>query len=120
MDIILGNERKRWSEDQKREIVAETLSPGETVTGVARRHGANPSMVFAWRKRLLKELRPDEDPPVFMPIALAPPTADEPPSDSAPVPPMIDVTFACGARLQASGAVDPNLVTGIVRALTRV
>jgi hypothetical protein len=43
MDIILGKERKRWSEDQKREIVAETIAAGE-VTGVARRHGANPSM----------------------------------------------------------------------------
>lgn len=42
MDIILGKERKRWSKDQKREIVAETLAAGE-VASVARRHGANSS-----------------------------------------------------------------------------
>ncbi|MEQ1707399.1 MAG: transposase [Terricaulis sp.] len=36
MDIILGKERRRWSEDQKREIVAETFVEGATVTDVAR------------------------------------------------------------------------------------
>jgi transposase len=128
MDVILGKERRRWSEDQKREIVAETLAPGETVTGVARRHGANPSMVFSWRKRLIEEQRAHEAPqPAFMPIALAPcqpgqragPVQEGPPANAAPDAPTIDVAFACGARLRVTGAVDPDLVAGIVKALKR-
>lgn len=120
MDIILGNERKRWSEDQKREIVAETIAAGE-VTGVARRHGANPSMVFGWRKRFLAEQRTCEtQPPAFMPIALAPPApAERPASNGACDTPTIDLAFACGARLRVTGAVDPELVAGIVKALKR-
>lgn len=120
MDIILGKERKRWSEGQKREIVAETLAPGETVTGVARRHGANPSMVFGWRKRMLEENRAQRAPqPAFMPVMLAPPSPAPPLTNTASEAPTIDVAFACGARLRVAGAADPALVAGIVKALTR-
>ncbi|MGH6951066.1 MAG: IS66-like element accessory protein TnpA [Vitreimonas sp.] len=122
MDIILGKERKRWSEDRKREIVAETVAAGE-VAGVARRHGANPSMVFGWRKRLLEEQRPPA-PPAFVPVALA---MAERPAHVAPdtirgaaaETPTIDLAFACGARLRVRGAVDADLVAGIVKALRR-
>lgn len=114
MDIILGKERKRWSDDQKREIVAETVAAGE-VTSVARRHGANPSMVFGWRKRFLEEQRPSA-PPTFMPVAL--PLAEQPPHATTETP-TVDLAFACGARLRVTGAVDPDLVAGIVKALRR-
>jgi hypothetical protein len=35
MEIILGKERRRWSESQKHAIVAETLVEGATVTRCA-------------------------------------------------------------------------------------
>lgn len=114
MDIILGKERKRWSDDQKREIVAETVAAGE-VTSVARRHGANPSMVFSWRKRFLDE-QCAPAPPSFMPVALP---AAEPPMHAVTETPTIDLAFACGARLRVTGAVDADLVAGIVQALRR-
>ena len=118
MDIILGKERRRWSEDAKRAIVAETLAAGE-VASVARSHGANPSMVFSWRKRFLEEQRPVGAMPGFMPVALATATAAEPSVTVAGDTPTIDVAFSCGARLRVTGAVDPNLVAGIVKALRR-
>jgi transposase len=114
MDIILGKERKRWSDDQKREIVAETVAAGE-VTSVARRHGANPSMMFGWRKRFLEEQDPPA-PPTFMPVALS---ASAAPPHAATETPTIDLAFACGARLRVTGAVDADLVAGIVKALRR-
>lgn len=120
MDIILGTERRRWSEDQKREMVAETFAPGETVTGVARRHGANPSMVFSWRKRWLDAQREEGMPgPAFMPVALAPPAQQEPPAGAPFSAPTIDIELTCGARLRVTGAVDANLVAGVVKALRR-
>jgi hypothetical protein len=38
VEIILGQARRRWSEEEKRALVAETLVEGQTVHGVARRH----------------------------------------------------------------------------------
>jgi Transposase IS66 family/Transposase len=48
---VLGTERqRRWSLQDKLQIVEETLQPGVTVTEVARRHGLAPSVVFTWRR----------------------------------------------------------------------
>lgn len=43
--------RRRWTADQKLEIVQESLAPGAGVTEVARRHGVNPNLIYAWRRR---------------------------------------------------------------------
>jgi transposase len=43
----LGAERRRrWSYEEKVRLIEETLQPGETVCGVARRHGLAESLVF--------------------------------------------------------------------------
>ena len=45
--------RRRWSEEQKRQIVAETLEPGSSVSIVARRYDVNANQLFLWRRELL-------------------------------------------------------------------
>ena len=42
--------RRRWSAEEKRRIVEEAIRPGAFVAEVARRHGLNPNLVFAWRR----------------------------------------------------------------------
>ena len=49
-----SKERRRhrsWPEAVKREIVAATLTPGSSVSLVARRYDVNANQVFAWRRR---------------------------------------------------------------------
>ena len=47
---VLGTERRRrWSLQDKLQIVEEMLQPGVTVTEVGR-HGLAPSVVFTWRR----------------------------------------------------------------------
>ena len=41
--------RRRWSEAQKRQIVAESHEPGGLVSVVARRYNVNANQVFTWR-----------------------------------------------------------------------
>lgn len=49
---VLGAERRRrWSYDEKVRLVEETLQAGETVCGVARRHGVAQSLLFSWRRQ---------------------------------------------------------------------
>ena len=49
---VLGAERRRrWSYDEKVRLVEETLLAGETVCGVARRHGLAASLLFSWRRQ---------------------------------------------------------------------
>ena len=74
VEIFHERARRRWSEADKRRLVAETLAPGETVHGVARRHGVNTSQLFTWRKQLRLELEPLAAPPTpgFAAVAIAP------------------------------------------------
>src|SRR3954449_2836552 len=50
---LSGNRRRRWPEALKRQIVAETLEPGSSVSIVARRHDVNANQLFQWRRQLL-------------------------------------------------------------------
>ena len=50
----VGRRRRRWSEAQKRQIVAETCEPGVSVPMVAQRYNLNANQIFKWR-RLFRE-----------------------------------------------------------------
>ena len=42
--------RRRWSAEEKAQIVQATYVPGMSVSLVARQHGVAPSQVFKWRQ----------------------------------------------------------------------
>ena len=42
---------RQWTQAQKRQIVAETLVPGASVSVVARRHDVNANQLFSWRQQ---------------------------------------------------------------------
>ena len=46
--------RRRWSTQEKLEIVEESELSGLSVSAVARKHGVSPSLLFTWR-RLARE-----------------------------------------------------------------
>jgi transposase len=134
VEVILGKERRRWSEDEKRALVAETFSEGETVNAVARRHRVNPSMLFVWRKQYREELAVvtagpaaprDPDPRglnehSFVSVAIAPlaPCA-QPAAGSSKSNPTIELRFGQGASMRIVGAVDPALAIAIMKAMQR-
>jgi transposase len=51
VEIQVGaGRRRRWSDEVKGRIVAESYAPGAVVSEVARRHGLAPQHLFVWRK----------------------------------------------------------------------
>src|SRR3954465_12949025 len=53
VEVITGvGRRRRWSEEDKARIVAESLDPATTSSAVARRYGLHASQLFVWRQQL--------------------------------------------------------------------
>ena len=124
MEIILGQARRRWSEDEKRALVAETFVDGQTVNGVARRHNISRSMLFGWRKQYCETLgfaAPASTPIGFTPVAIARSEPSEPaiPPTAPAGMPLIELEFGRGVRLRISGAVDPDLAAAVMKSLPR-
>ena len=79
VEVITGvGRRRRWSDDEKARIVAESLDPATTASAVARRHGLHVSQLFTWRQQLQRRASSVETSgtPGFVPVLLA--------EDSAP------------------------------------
>jgi transposase len=51
--ITSPERRRRWSDEQKREIAEESLSSGMPASAVARKHDVSPGQIFTWRRLLL-------------------------------------------------------------------
>jgi transposase-like protein len=123
VEIILGQARRRWREDEKRALVAETFADGQTVNGVARRHNISRSMLFGWRKQYCGTLgfAPPSTPIGLTPVAITGPEPGTPPTSPArpAAMPLIELELASGARLRISGSADPGLVTAVMQALPR-
>ena len=120
IEIFQGRARRRWSEEDKRRLVAETLASGETVHGVARRRGVSPSQLFTWRKRFAAEIgrgTPSARMPGFAAVEIAP-AAALPVAEAVPAPSgLIEIELPDGGRVRLSGALDPATVTAALRAL---
>jgi transposase len=53
VEVMSGPERRRrWSEKQKRAIVAEAFAPGASVSEVARRMDVVSGQIYRWRREL--------------------------------------------------------------------
>jgi transposase len=79
IEVYAGNGRRRWPDEVKAQIVAESLVPGSVVTHVARRHGCRPQQVWDWRRmaRRGELVLPMGDAPLLVPLVTAePPTSD--------------------------------------------
>ena len=121
VQIYRGQARRRWSEEDKRRLVADTFGPGATVHGVARRHGVSPSQLFAWRKLYRVGAGIERAVPARVPgfavvevaPAMPPSVADVVPAPSG----LIEIELAGGDRVRISGAADPEVVVAALRSL---
>jgi len=71
VDFQVGaGRRRRWSDEVKGRIVAESYAPGAVVSEVARRHGISPQHLFVWRKAARAGVLslPADEAPLFVPV----------------------------------------------------
>ena len=122
IEILTGpGRRRRWSADEKAQIVAETLMPGARVADVARRWQLCSQQVFTWRREARNGQAMIPTDPVapsistFVPIvAETAAPAGTPAANSAP--PAIEVKLA-GAVVRVASGMDATTLTTVLRAV---
>jgi|SRR5579872_4880552 len=61
-------DKRRWSLEAKRRIVAASLTPGACVKEIAQTHGVHPSLVYDWRKKYHRKRRGQERAVGLLPV----------------------------------------------------
>ena len=115
---VLGVERRRrWSEDEKLEILSEVGVGGVSVTQVAQRHEITRSQIYGWRRDLKKKglWSPDRG-AAFVPVDFG--EARTPVSAPAPARPvMVDLRMRNGRCLRFDSGIDEEALTRLIRAV---
>ncbi len=125
VEIITGTERRRrWSDDDKRLLVAEAFAPGAVASRVARRHNVAESCLFSWRKRF--GAPPNGSPsgaPRLIPVIVEP---ESPLASAVPQPDMAPVrlrthhaviTWPNGVRLDVPAGYPAAALKALIGAL---
>jgi len=125
-EVLTGPERRRrWSVEEKLQILAQSVAPGSSVMLVCRMHAISSGQLYTWRRQFRTgELTG------FAPVTLAPPVgqlaAPSPPADPVPTLPeadrptggMIEVKLPSGVKLRITGAVDETALRRVLSALS--
>jgi transposase len=106
--------RREWPEALKRQMVAETLEPGASVSIVARRHDVNTNQLFKWRRELLPKAVPAVvEAGTMVPVEIV----AERPRRRADRKGIIEIEFGSGARVSLRGEVVPAVLRQVIELL---
>ncbi len=130
-----GLKKRLWSDDEKRSICAQTLTPSVSVAQVARRYSMNANLIFKWLKD--PRFAPPGSVPVpedtalegaFLPVEIAASPMEGvavAPSHSAAAglgpavsAQRVDITLSDGRRVLVEGPTALSSVMGLVQGLT--
>jgi transposase len=108
--------RREWPEALKRQMVAETLEPGASVSIVARRHDVNTNQLFKWRRELLPKAVPAVvEASTMVPVEIV---AERPRHRRrADRQGIIEIEFGSGARVSLRGEVVPAVLRQVIELL---
>ncbi|AOG01779.1 MAG: transposase [Blastomonas sp.] len=120
--VFSGPERRRrWSDEERLQIVAEAFAPGARVADACRRHDVSSGLIYTWRRKLLdagvaqEASAPEALPtPVFVEAVMDDDLAAA--ASWAEHPAMI-IDLPRGKRLSVFAAASPALVSAALKGL---
>ena len=119
VEIQVGaGRRRRWSDEVKGRIVAESYAPGAVASEVARRHGISPQHLFVWRKVARSGVLslPADEAPLFVPVVTERRSAGV--AEEAATRNATTISIEIGdAVVRAAAGVDPAWLRDVLRAV---
>ena len=125
LEVISSGARRRWTDEEKARIVAESFGGPRRVSATARRYGLSASQLFTWRRQVGAASAASQTAPTFTPAFLACdateiaiPAAPEKNRHPAPIRPHGDCARN-GRRIVVGADVDSAALTRVLDVLER-
>lgn len=136
LDLIpRGERRRRWTAEHKQMIAAQSLTPGASLTEVARQHGISTGQLYTWRRALIaaqpavaartpgRFARVNVAPPVAMQtarVSAVPASAPAVPAAACTavrLPGLIEIALPDGTTLRVDAQIDPRVLRRLLAAV---
>lgn len=114
IEVVTRTERRRrWSVEQKRAIVAESLAAGGSALGTARKYGISSGQLYVWRGQFRRRDLADASPCSERFVRLEAPAAPPPGGRG-----MIEIALPHGVVLRVDAAVETAALRRVLAALS--
>jgi transposase len=116
--VFSGPERRRrWSEDERLEILNEAFAPGACVAEVCRRYDISSALIYTWRRKLREAQAepPTDDLPA--PSFAAAVMIENVDPDRPGQQPAIFIDLPRGKRISIFASASPALIASALKAL---
>lgn len=120
-EVLSGPERRRrWSDEEKLRVLAQSVAPGSSVSLTCRMHGISTGQLYTWRKQFRQgELTGFVPVSVVADAALPGPTTVPDVSDHVPTAVgVIEVELPNGVKLRLTGDVGEAALRRVLSALS--
>lgn len=116
--VFSGPERRRrWSDEERLQILTEAFSPGACVAEVCRRHDISTALIYTWRRKI-REAQVDPAPDRLPAPSFAEAVVVDDEGSARPgLQPAMIVELARGKRLSIFALASPAQVASALKAL---
>ncbi len=115
LEVVETGRRRRWTEDEKLRIVAESLNGARQVASTARRYGLSRSLLTTWRRQFRVQAVGEEGVTGFVPAVVVP----EAPSQAVPASSRMEIVTRNGRRIIVDAGVDVAALERVLDLLER-
>ena len=117
LEVVETGRRRRWSEDEKLRIVAESLRGPRLVSATARRHGISPGLLYTWRRAFrVKPIGVEDSASGFVPAIVV---AEAQPGTARGALGRMEIVVAKGRRIIVDAGVDAAALARVIEVLDR-
>ena len=114
-------QRRFWSAEEKRRIVAESFTPGASVSKVAQRYGLNANLLFTWRRQEARSaaVGGSVEPLKLLPVTVADSGTAAGAAKTQSQVGRMEIVLVGGERIIVGVDVDASSLARVAKALSR-
>jgi transposase len=118
LEVVETGRRRRWRDEEKLRIIAESMAGPRQVAATARRHGISRSLLATWRRQFQVQPRLEEEAsPVLVPAVILPEHIAKSPAAHSST--RMEIVLSRDRRIIVDAGVDATALSRVLDVLER-